>query len=238
MVSFSGEKRSGKTLCMSMIASVERKKRPIMSSIPQLKVPHHRLKMSDFIIYVRDEVKSTDKKEVLKPIINWSFWKKNIRKGIYIDEIHNVVGHLDFQTRESKCMKKWVSQVGKVQMDSGDWESLIKLRRMNNNFFSENVWDVLTKEANFYFNSQRAGFIDKYFRDLSDVHINISKTVQNLSGFKLFLINCDFYFSDAINSATDNFFCGQRPKRAVFVGNSFFGLYGTHTITTDGSEYL
>jgi len=235
MVSFSGQKRSGKTLCMSMIAYICSKKRKIISSIPKLKVPHHRLKWEDLLTYVVDEKNSNSKTEKKKPVINWSFWVKNIKKDVFVDEIHNLVGHLNFNSKESKCLHDWVSQIGKIQMDSGDWQTLDMLRGCNKQLFSDEVWNVLTKEANFYFNSQRLEFIDVYFRRLSDVHINIHKKVINGT----YYVHADFYFCTADYSAIEIYERGlMPPKTAVFVANYFFGLYGTHEITTKDEGYI
>jgi hypothetical protein len=235
MVSFSGEKRSGKTLTMTYLASLECKKRKIISSIPKLKIPHHRLKWTDLLTKKIDYKKTNSRTTYYKPDVNWKFWKENKGASLYIDEIHNLVGSRNFMSLESKCLTKWVSQIGKVQLDRGDWTNIIKLRKLNNNTFSKFIHEALHRDANFYFNSQRTEFIDVYFRRLTDIHINVRKIFKNNEWN---IIN-EYYFSNSRDSAIDIFDEQKvKPKISWFPAKHAYNLYGTHDITTDGGEYV
>lgn len=234
MISYSGQKGSGKTLTMAMMACKDSAHRKIISNIPGLKVPHHRLMRSDMFIKVRDEKKSTSKTERFKLDVNWVFWKEHKGESIYIDEIHGLVPSRDSGSAENKAASKWVAQCRKVLADTGDWRALRKLRKTNNNFFGKYIYDVLAKTPNFYFNSQTTSKVDKDFRDLTDVHVHCDSLL--LDDDSLLVFNY-FYFGNHKYSAMDVFENElAKPKRAVFVANKYFNMYDRFAITADNPE--
>ena len=236
MVSFSGQKGSGKTLSIVMIANLDAQKRKIVSNIPGLNIPHHQLVRADMFCKVIDDKKSTAKTEKYKLATNWNFWKTHRGESIYIDEIHNLVDSRDSMSHENKAASKWVAQCRKVLTDTGDWRMLKRLRKMGNNYFSKYIYDLLTKEPNFYFNSQTTSKIDKNFRDLTDVHIHCT---SNLLDDGTLLVMNFFYFGDHQYSAMDVFENNlARPKKAVFVGNPFFKDYDRFAITADNEAAI
>ena len=239
IITISGEPGGGKTLTMIHLAIGESKNKIVLHNIRGMNkkyIPNQKvLTRSDLFKKEIDENKSSSKTTRFKLAVNWEFLIKNAGCTYMLDEAHKIFYSRNFMSAENKCASELVGEIRKLCQDSGNFSDMRLLQRLNNYFFSQNIYRCVTEHNNLYVTSQTTSKIEKDVRDLSQVHIHCYSAHF---GEHMFVYN-DFYFIDSFNDALSKFESGQfKPKRAFFYANPYFEMYDRFAVVDMRGETL
>ena len=104
---------SGKTI--TAIKEIVRRKIPTYVNFSSDAKYSHRLKVDDIIKKVTETNNKGKEKELLK--VNWDFWEKTRKKGmfdVYLDEVHNVLNSRRSMSKWNILAGIWLSQIRKI----------------------------------------------------------------------------------------------------------------------------
>ena len=234
IITIAGGIGSGKSLTAVKHVAEESKRNIVFTNFKLKGIKYHRLKKEDIITEISDEKKSSDKKQVTKSVVNWDFWNKYKGCDIFLDEVHNLINSRNSMSKQNQLYSEWISQIRKIFGSSGDQLYLDKLKRLNSTLFNKHIEAVIGKSNNIYLITQKYRKLDVNFRELYHIHIQCHKKMIK---DKVIIIN-DYYFGDDQYSAIEYAEMGQKPKRAIFLGNKYFKHYDSYELLSTGGEYL
>ena len=224
---------------MIRLALEENKHKKVVHNIRGIKKKYiknqHLLTKKDLFKKVLDEKKTNTKTQYYKLEPNWDFLMKNSGSTFMLDEAHRIAYSRNFQSQENKAISSVFAEIRKLTKDSGNFNSMRTLQRVNNGVFSQLIYHEIAKHNNVYVTSQTTSKIEKDIRDLSQVHIHCHSVHL---GEHMFVYN-DFYFIDANDCAIEKFINQTtKPKRSFFYANTYFPMYDRFAIVDMRGEML